>query len=171
LRAVGAATIVALAPGCRHSVKRWPAERFAAVGKFLDGHGIGVVLLGGASESRECEQIARIIGPNALSLAGRLSLPEAMEVLRRSRLTVCVDSGLQHVASAVGTPTVSLFSFWDMRGKWVPHGGRNIVLQRWVPCHTCFLDECPHDNRCMKAIETAEVIGQVAAKLGLPGCA
>lgn len=162
---IGASESVAIAPGCKRSTNRWPTERFAMVGAFLVQQGVRVVMLGGASDTPECEAIASAIGPQALSLAGQLSLPESIEVLRRCRLAVCVDSGVQHLASAVGTPTVSLFSFWQMPGKWTPYGPNNVVLQRWVPCHTCLLAECPHGNRCMKAIEADDVIREVAAKL------
>lgn len=165
LPAGGATGWVALAPGAKRSTNRWPPERFAEVGAWLAARGARVVLLGGPVDAEECARIAATIGPSALSFAGQLTLPESCEVLRRCRFAICVDSGVQHLASAVGTPTISLFSFWQLRGKWHPYGARNVVLQKWVPCHTCFLDRCPHDNRCMKAIEVDEAIRHAMKKL------
>lgn len=156
---------VALAPGAKRSPNRWQPERFAAVGSWLVSRGVRVVLLGGPTEAGTCASIAAAIGPGASPLAGHLTLPESCEVLRRCRFAICVDSGVQHLASAVGTRCLSLFSFRDLRGKWHPYGDQHVVLQKWVPCHTCLLDECPNDNRCMKAIEVEEVIRHAMKKL------
>lgn len=160
LRACGlqAGTLVAIAPGAKRSTNLWVPERFAAVGRELSGQGCSIVLVGGKSEAQACARIAAEIGPRARSFAGELSIAESTELLRRCKLVVCLDSGVQHIAAAVGTPTVSLFSFWQMRGKWHPYGHRNVVLQKWVSCHTCLLDECPNANRCMTAIEVKDVV-------------
>ena len=163
----GVADWVAIAPGGKRATNRWPAERFATVGAVLAARGAGVLLLGGAAEEAECARIAASIGPAARSFAGRLTLPESCEVLRRCRFAVCIDSGVQHLAAAVGTPSISLFSFWQMRGKWRPYGDENVVLQKWVPCHTCLLDRCPYDNRCMKAIAVDEVTKHAGEILAL----
>ena len=157
--------LIALAPEAKRSTNLWPAERFAEAGRELARHGYTIVLIAGKSESLACAQIAAQIGTSAHSVAGTLSVAESCELLRRCRLLICLDSGTQHLAAAIGTPCLSLFSFWQMRGKWHPHGPRNVVLQKWVPCHTCLLDECPNCNRCMKAIEVAEVVRQAATML------
>jgi ADP-heptose:LPS heptosyltransferase len=157
---------VAIAPGAKRSTNRWPAERFAEVGRMLADSNNAVVLIAGGAEAELCEGLASQMGAHAHSFAGELSLPESIELLRRCRLLICVDSGVQHLAAAVGTPCISLFSFWQMRGKWHPYGSRNVVLQKWVPCHTCLLEECPNDNRCMKAIEVEEVIRHAQESLG-----
>jgi asparagine synthase (glutamine-hydrolysing) len=149
--------LIAIAPGAKRSTNLWMPERFAEVGRELAGHGYTIVLLGGRPEAEVCTWLAGRIGPRALCLAGELSVLESCELLRRCRLAVCLDSGVQHLASAVGTPTVSLFSFWQMRGKWHPYGSQNVVLQKWVACHTCLLEECPNGNLCMKEITVGDV--------------
>jgi ADP-heptose:LPS heptosyltransferase len=157
---------VAIAPGAKRSTNRWPAERFVEVGKHLAARGIRTVLLGGQNDAQECEHIAASIGQDAISLAGQLTLSESCELLRHCRFAICVDSGVQHLASAVGTPCISLFSFWQMRGKWWPHGKGNVVIQKWVPCHTCLLNECPHDNLCMQLIEVKDITPHLDKILG-----
>lgn len=152
---------IAIAPGAKRSTNRWVGERFVEVGKYLTALGVGVVLVGGQDDAKECEQMASDIGVNAVSLAGRLTLPQSCELLRKCRFVICVDSGVQHLASAVNTPCISLFSFWQLRGKWWPHGEKNVVIQKWVPCHSCFIEECPNDNLCMKRIEVVDVISSV----------
>jgi hypothetical protein len=61
-----------------------------------------------------------------------------------------------------------------MRGKWHPHGKSNVVLQKWVDCHTCMLNQCPRDNLCMKKILVTDVTTQLDRLFhlsGLPGSA
>ncbi len=159
-------TLIAIAPGAKRPTNRWPAERFVEVGRMLADSGSAVVLIAGGAEAQLCEDVASRIGAHAHSFAGHLSLPESIELLRRCRLLICVDSGVQHLAAAVGTPCISLFSSREIQGKWYPFGSRNVVLQKWVPCHTCLLNECPYANRCMNAIGVAEVLLQAAGALG-----
>ncbi len=160
--------LVAIAPGAKRSTNLWIPERFAQVGRELAGRDYTILLIGGRSEADVCAKIAAQIGPRAHSFAGELSVAESCELLRRCKLVVCLDSGVQHLAAAVGTPCVSLFSFWQMRGKWHPYGPHNVVLQKWVPCHTCLLEKCSNDNLCMKAIGVEEVVRRAAELLG-PG--
>jgi heptosyltransferase-3 len=114
-----------------------------------------------------CERIAKAIGRNAVSLAGKTTVRESCEVLARCAMLICNDSGVQHLAAAVGTPCVSLFTRREFPGMWWPHGAQHEVLLKDVECHTCFLDACPYDNKCIKAIGVDEVIaaaGRVLAR-------
>jgi ADP-heptose:LPS heptosyltransferase len=160
--------VIAFAPGAKLEPNRWPLERFIEVGKNLAARGCRIVVLGGASEAPMCERIASAIGRNAASLAGKTTVRESCEVLTRCAMLICNDSGVQHLAAAVGTPCVSLFTRREFPGMWWPHGPQHQVLMENVECHTCFLDVCPHDNKCIKAIGVDEVIaaaGPVLARL------
>jgi ADP-heptose:LPS heptosyltransferase len=148
----------AIAPGAKRAPNRWPPERFIEVGRHLVHRGFRVCVLGGEFERDVCHEVASGIGPRAVDLAGRLSILASWELLRRCALVVCNDSGVQHMAAAAGTPSVSVFSCRDFKGKWWPHGSRNSVLQKWIDCHTCLLESCPFDNQCIKLIEVSEVI-------------
>jgi ADP-heptose:LPS heptosyltransferase len=149
---------VAIAPGAKRSTNRWPLDRYAEIAQALSQRGFYVVFLGGGGEKEPCQRLASQIGPRALSLAGRLSVLESCEVLKRCAFVLCNDSGVQHMAAAVSTPCISIFSSWQLRGKWRPYGPQHIVLQKDVPCHTCYLEECPHDNLCIKLVGTSEVL-------------
>ena len=149
---------VAIAPGAKRPTNRWPPERYAEVAQGLAERGFFVLFLGGPGEQEICQGMASRMGPRALSLAGRLSPLESCEALKRCAFVVCNDSGVQHMAAAVSTPCVSIFSFQDQPGKWHPYGPQHIVLQKYVPCHTCFLEYCPHDNLCVKLVEVSEVL-------------
>jgi len=156
---------VAIAPGAKRLPNRWPLDRYAEVAEALSTRGFFVLLVGGAGDKDACQWIASRMSKEALNLAGRLSVLESCELLRRCAFVVCNDSGVQHMAAAVSTPCVSIFSDRDMRGKWRPYGPQHIVLQKDVPCHTCYLDECPFDNHCVKLVETSEVL-EAARVLG-----
>ena len=150
-------TFVAIAPGAKRSTNRWPLDRFVEVGRHLVCEGFRVLVMGGASDVEDCRTVTAAIGAGALNLAGQLSLLQSCELLKRCHLLICNDSGVQHLAAAVGTRCLSIFSFWQLRGKWRPYGSEHTVLQKWVECHTCFLDRCPYDNRCIKLIDADEV--------------
>jgi ADP-heptose:LPS heptosyltransferase len=154
----GASEIVAFAPGAKAEPNRWPASRFIEVGRILAARQFTIAVLGGNDDAAICERIANSIGPAAINLAGGTTLRASCEILARSLMLVCNDSGVQHLAAAVGTPCLSLFSRRDFLGKWWPHGTGHQVLWKQVPCHTCFLDDCPRDNECIKLIGVDEVI-------------
>lgn len=157
--------IIAIAPGAKRELSLWPADRYVKVGQHLVSKGFTVVILGGKADATVCDAVAEGIGGDTSNLAGRTSLRESCEVLRRCAMLVCNDSGVQHLAAAVGTPCISIFSAHDMPGKWNPYGGGNIVLRRKVECHPCYLSTCPFDNRCLKLIETDEVLAAIDLKL------
>jgi ADP-heptose:LPS heptosyltransferase len=157
LAAAGIGPLIAMAPGAKRAPNRWPAERFIAVGRHLAERGFALALLGGSGDAEICGSIADALGPCATNLAGRLTLRETCALLERAALLVCNDSGVQHLAAATGTPCVSIFSCRDFRGKWYPHGAMHTVLRKSVACHTCFLDECPYDNRCINLVTAGAV--------------
>jgi ADP-heptose:LPS heptosyltransferase len=120
-------------------------------------------LLGSPAEAGLCGRIAEAAGSRAGSLAGKTSLNHLPPILSRALFLVCVDSGIQHIASAVRTPCVSLFSARDYKGKWHPHGEHTVIEKR-IACHTCMLDRCPRDNLCMHEISTREVLAACERK-------
>ena len=90
--------MIAFAPGAKLEPNRWPVDRFIEVGKSLAARGYAIVVLGGASDAAMCERIAKAIGRNAASLAGKTTVRDSCEVLARCAMLVCNDSGVQHLA-------------------------------------------------------------------------
>jgi heptosyltransferase-2 len=157
--------MIAMAPGAKRNLSLWPVDRFVRVGRHLTSLGFTVVVLGGATDASVCHAVAEGIAGETIDLAGRTSLKESCEVLKRCTLLICNDSGVQHLASVVRTPCISIFSAHDMPGKWYPYGTENVVLRKWIECHTCYLQTCPYDNRCVKLISADEVIATIDLKL------
>lgn len=158
--------LVGIAPGAKRTTNRWPPNRFAEVARQLSRSGFSLVMFGGPGDFEVCRLIADAAeGGAAVNLAGRCSVAESCAVLARCKLLICNDSGVQHLAAAMGTPCVSLFAARDFGLRWRPHGTHHIAIRKDVPCHTCLVDECPYDNHCMKLIDTTEVLVEAVASL------
>ncbi|WP_206074621.1 glycosyltransferase family 9 protein [Antribacter gilvus] len=115
---------VVVHPGAAAPARRWPPERWAQVVAHLAGQGHHVVLTGSAAERELCTRVRQtVVGPwlepsghppasargVVSDASGRLDLPTLADVVGTARLLVSADTGVAHVATAYGTPSVTLF--------------------------------------------------------------
>jgi heptosyltransferase-2 len=100
--------IVALGPGAVGPGKRWSTANFAEVAKGLVAAGISVWILGGPNETAMAQEIVAAGGPRVRNLTGT-NLGDAVIALSAVDAALTNDSGLMHVAAAIGTPTIGLF--------------------------------------------------------------
>ena len=101
--------LVAIGLGASQSNKLWPVARFIEVARDLAARmPVRFVGIGGDDLVKQGEQLEAGLGDRAVSLAGKLPLPQTAALLARCDLFVGCDSGPMHVAAAVGTPVVSL---------------------------------------------------------------
>jgi ADP-heptose:LPS heptosyltransferase len=109
-----------LHPGAASEARRWPPLRFAAVARRLARDGRRVLVSGDARERPLAEQVAREAGlaPHAVT-AGRFDLRGLATLVRDASLLVCGDTGVAHLATALGTPSVVLFGPVPP-GRWGP---------------------------------------------------
>lgn len=115
-------------PGARMPEKRWPAERYAELARSLVADGLLVLLSGGAGDVARCRDVARSARlPETCVLAGALSLRVAAALLERATLFVGPDTGMSHIAAAVGAPTVAIFGPTNPR-RYRPLGPRVRVV-------------------------------------------
>ncbi|MCB1740779.1 MAG: glycosyltransferase family 9 protein [Gammaproteobacteria bacterium] len=121
-------------PFSRWRSKVWPAERYQRLLAGLSKrHRMDIVITGGADEAASGRALASALAdPRVKSLAGRLSLGEALCLYRRARLMLTGDSGPMHAAAALGTPVIALFGpTWpECVGPW---GDGHRVIQRARP--------------------------------------
>ena len=97
-------------PGAKHGSRRWPAPRFAEVVRALLARGERVVVTGGRAEAALAHAVGAQAGiPRAEVLAGKTTLGELAALVAAARLVICNDTGIAHLASAYGTPSVVLF--------------------------------------------------------------
>jgi ADP-heptose:LPS heptosyltransferase len=99
---------ICINPGGFTGWKRWPAERYAAVGRDLAGTHT-IVVLGGPEETGISREISAAIGEQAISLAGELDLAGLLQVIAGAELMITNNSGPMHMAAALDVPTVAIF--------------------------------------------------------------
>jgi len=153
---------VAVAPGARWPSKCWPLERYLALAQQLAAAGSRVLLVGGESEAAAAGMVA-LGEPRCINLCGPLDVLETAAVLSRCRALVGNDSGLAHVAEAVGCPTVVLFGPTSPQFGYAPFLERSAMLYQPPPCSPCSKNgsrPCMRPtHECMENID----VGTVAA--------
>jgi lipopolysaccharide heptosyltransferase I len=143
-------------PGARWLTKRWPAEHFSkTVNTALPKGGGSVVLLGGPGEESMADAVAERVERPRRSFCGKTSLRQLAALLEQCDLVLTNDSGPMHLAAAVGTPTVSVFTCTDPR-RAAPYGVGHRVVQTSVECRGSYVRECEHLS-CMKQL-TPELV-------------
>src|SRR3954471_1623518 len=111
-----------IAPGGRAAARHWSAEGFAAVGDELAERGLQIVLTGSEDDAPATAAVAAAMRAPATDLGGRTSLGTFGAVVEGARLLVTNDSGASHVAAAVRTASVVVFTASDPR-RWAPLDG------------------------------------------------
>ncbi len=159
-------TYVALFPGASIPEKTWPVQSWHNLAERLSAYGLGIVIVGGGDVKHMVDPIMR--GLSGISAVGQLTLAETAALLQRTQLLISGDSGVLHLATLVGTPTVSLFGPSNS-AKWAPSGETHLVVGRQIPCSPCSefgtTPPCPINARCMRDISVDEVVNAVTMLL------
>lgn len=170
---------VVLHPFPKFTYKMWTEAGWNALTQALQGRGFQVLLTGSneVEEVAYCQRVAASSG--ALCLAGKLSLAQTADLLRRAKLFVGPDTAVTHLAAACGIPTVALFGPSNPV-KWGPWpSGRDVIDSPWQPvgsarhgnvmllqgsgqCVPCRLEGCDRHlaswSRCLQEMPAARVI-------------
>lgn len=155
----GVQPAVAFAPGAVGPAKRWPAHAYADLARQLTAQGIAVWVLGGPGEKPLSTQIVAEAGPLARDLTGS-DLRSAILALAAADVAVSNNSGLLHVAAAIGTPAIGIFgptSPWH----WAPLNPIAAAVQTvtQLDCQPCHKPTCRmRHHRCMRDIPAAQVL-------------
>lgn len=160
--------IIAVHPTAKFRVKHWPFERFLEVISILhERYNAFFIVVGGNEAKAEAEALVEKFGVDALNLAGKTTFLQLAEVLRRCNLLISCDSGPIHVAAAVGTPAVGIYTARDYPGCWYPWGEQHIILRKDLPCQICLKTECETMD-CIKGISADEVLKACGVVLERP---
>jgi len=144
--------LVLLAPGsAAAATKRWPSRRFGELGDRLAERRWACAVIVGPSEAALGAAVSASARAPLPVLGADMDPVELAALAARARLVVANDSGPMHLAAAVGTPVVAFFGPTDP-GRTAPVGAPSRVLDRYVFCSPCFLDECPYEHQCMTEI-------------------
>jgi len=142
------------------SSKLWPPEAFGRLAQGLAAAGLTPVLLGTDDDASTAAAVSRAAGAPIASLVGRDRPALLPRLLARLGCLVSGDTGVAHLAAAVGVATITLFGPTDRRLT-APRGPRSRALDRPAPCAPCFLPRCPIDHVCLTRIEPDEVLREV----------
>jgi heptosyltransferase-2 len=160
--AVAGAPIVGIHLGAAYgSSKLWPVERVAELCRLLAGRGEIAVLLGAPDDGDAARRIVSETG--ARSLVGRDRPAMLPALLAQLDALVCGDTGVGHLAAALGTPTIALFGPTDPR-LCAPRGPARPIAHA-VPCAPCYYRTCPIEHPCLRGIEAREVSEALDAAL------
>ena len=155
-------------PGASIREKRWPAENFAEVAQTLlrENAERWLILTGSAGERPLCERIrvASQAADRAVNAAGDLPLADLPALLGRVRWLLTNDTGVAHIAYAIGTPSLTLFWRSDPHLSG-PFGARDRhrVLYKGELCRACLDGRCVYPT-CAKAITVEEVLAMARAR-------
>jgi heptosyltransferase-2 len=163
--------LIALAPGTVWNTKRWLKERFASLAVNLDGEGYEILLVGGMEDRELCSEVCALSGSMKIhNTAGKLSLLQSAELIRRCKLLVANDSAPLHLAVGVGTPVVAVFGATVPAFGFAPMGRFDSVVEirnlRCRPCSSHGGDRCPIKTfECMTGITHERVFARVMGVL------
>ncbi len=154
---------IVLHPGASAKARRYPAKRFGRVASLLHQRGLQVLVTGVEREEGLLHEV-QSYAPDIALLLARTTLSEYAALLERAALVICNDTLPMHLADAVRTPEVVLFSGTDYEEQWRPRSTQARLLRRPTPCHPCYLFECPIGLPCLD-IAPEEVVAEVEVLL------
>ena len=151
---------VVIHPGARLLSRRWPLERFAAVGNALARDGWQLVVTGSPAEARITYDLVSRLPKGTHDLTGQTSLGSMAALISRSALLVCNDTGVSHIAAAMNAPSVVVASGSDVK-RWRPlDAEHHPVMWHDVPCRPCAFDACPVGHHCALGVSADAVIAE-----------
>ena len=156
--------VVAMCPGAEFgAAKKWPAEHYAELARRQLAAGRQVWLMGSPNDAADCARIESL-APGVENLAGKTRLLDAVDLLSVAEHVVCNDSGLMHVACALGRSTIGIFGSTSPQFT-PPLGPAAVVVERELACRPCFARECPlgHLN-CLVQLSPDRVASHLTAE-------
>jgi len=157
------ALLVALHPGSGSRAKVWPSGNFAQLSRYLlDNDRVHLIAPIGPADKEHAEDYCALISSDRIIPVTDLTVTELAALLKRCMVYVGNDSGVTHMAAAVGTPVVALFGPTDPK-VWGPQGRRVHTVYRGVSCSPCSrekMNRCSH-RKCLYSITVEEVYRSV----------
>lgn len=151
--------VLALSPGASYGpTKRWPEEYFAKVALKMQSKGWQVWLLGSPADQPIGRKIQDTMGGTCINFMGKLQVDELVDIVSCTHAVVSNDSGMLHIASALGRPVVAIYgSTTPMHTP--PLTTKAKVLKLELPCSPCFKRECPlHHTKCLHDLKPELVL-------------
>jgi len=150
---------VVVHPGASASARRWPAEHHAAAVRMLHEQGIPVAVTGGPEE-RALTAFVSDGGRTGSDLGGLADLLTTAAIMRAASVVVAGNTGPAHIAAAVGTPVVSLFSPVVPAIRWAPYRVPHVLLgDQHASCRDTRARQCPvAGHPCLSSVSPQQVV-------------
>ena len=155
------AGVVIFCPGAEFGpAKRWPAEYFAELAKYLEALNVAIWIIGTKKDAQTAHIITEI-APNVINLCGKTALPDAIDLIGCASAVISNDSGLMHVASALERPLVAIYGS-SSPDFTPPLNPRAKIIHKNLPCAPCFKRKCPLQHLdCLQQITPEQVFKTV----------
>ncbi len=141
---------VLIHPGASCAARRYPMERFAEVARLANRSLQWPIVISGSEREQDlARDLLSAAGPGAISLVGDTTIEELAALVARSTVVVTNNTLTMHLADAVGTPEVVLFSGTEREEQWQPRATRARLLRRSTWCQPCFRFTCPYGLPCL----------------------
>jgi len=152
--------------------KRWGEEKYAKLSNLiLQIPDTEIILFGSSSEVYIINRISKMITKKHINLAGMTSIKQSAAIINKINILVCNDSGLMHVAVAVGTPVIAIYGPTDYT-RTAPLGKKHIIIRKEYNCGPCFklhgqseVRNCKFNYKCLNDITEEEVFKVIQKKL------
>jgi len=156
--------ILALCPGAEFGpAKRWPVSHFAEVARRQLEQGWQVWLFGSAKDQAVAAEINQAVAGGCIDFTGKTSIAEAVDLMALAQHVVSNDSGLMHLAAALGKPVIALYGSSDPTFT-PPLIDKAKIISLNLDCAPCFKRECPLGHTdCLNAISPELVLQQLNA--------
>jgi len=119
--------IIAIHPGAGSQVKLWDENKFAEVISSLSKKA-KIIVFGNEKEKDLVRRIIALSKADCVNAAGKTTLGQMAAIIKKCKVFIGTDSGPAHIASAVGTPVISIFSGVNDPAQWGPVGDKVIIL-------------------------------------------
>lgn len=167
---LGLEAAIALAPGSVGSSKRWPY--YADAARMFAAQGLDVWVIGGPNEAAMAKEIVQAAGPRARNLTGT-DLRNGILAMAAAKVAISNDSGLMHIAAAIGTPVMGIFGPTSPY-HWAPLNGLATTIvqtETTLSCQPCHKPVCRMNHHlCMRDIPASKVVAAaldvIANRLG-----
>ena len=165
--------MIGIAPGAKHPKKRWNKESFARVADGIAGRGYAPIFLGDENDIEFIDHVRKIMKEHSVTLAGETELSVTIALVSRLSALVTNDSGLMHVAGALGIPFVAVFGPTHPNLGFAPGYPSGVIMHSGADCSPCSIhgqSPCRKRKRpCMDEITWEMVMGKVDTVINKDG--